>query len=343
MRNVQRSNVQRSTQNRSTQKVFITGGTGFIGSHLAEALLARGYGTVRCLVRSELKWLEGLGVEVVHGDLMDGAALREGVRGVDYVYHVAGVTRTPDWAVYERANVVATVELLRAVEEVNPGVEKVLVTSSLAAVGPCEGGVADETTPLAPISNYGRSKAEMERAVAPFFARLPLVVVRPPAVYGPREADIYTFFKTVKYGVCPMVGDGREAELSLVHVRDLVRGMIDAAEHPSTAGETYFLSSDDFYSWREVKAAATAALGRGALTIPVPRGLVGAVGAGVEAVSKVVGAYPPLNREKAREILETCKMCSVEKARRDFGYRQQVPLDEGVRETVAWYRAEGWL
>ena len=322
--------------------VFVTGGTGFIGSHLAEALRARGY-AVRCLVRGARKWLDGLDVEVVRGDLTDPAALREGVRGVDFVYHVAGVTRTPDPAVYQRANVEATVDLLEAVEAEAPAVRKVLVTSSLAAVGPCPGGVADEATPLNPISGYGRSKAAMEAAVAPFFARLPVVVVRPPAVYGPREADIYTFFKTVRYGLCPMVGSGREKALSLVHVRDLVRGMIEAAEAPNTAAETYFIGSEADYSWREVKAATTAALGRGALAVPVPGALVGAVGAAVEGVSNLFGAYPPLNREKAREILETCKRCAVDKARRDFGYRQQVSLEEGVRETIAWYRAQGWL
>ena len=325
------------------KKAFVTGGTGFIGSHLVEALQQRGYKEVRCLVRQDLKWLDGLDVTVVRGDLSDVTALREGVRGVDYVYHVAGVTRAQAWDVFERANVTATLNVLRAVQEVNPGLQKVLVTSSLAAVGACEAGVADEQTPLNPISMYGRSKAAMERALVPFHDTLPLVVVRPPAVYGPREADIYTFFKTVNWRVCPVVGSGREPVLSLVHVEDLVRGMIDAAEAPHTAGETYFLGSETFYSWSDVKAATTKALGKRALTIPVPGALVGAVGALVEMTSNLFGAYPPLNREKAREILDACKMCSIEKAARDFGYRQEVPLEGGVRETIDWYRHEGWL
>ncbi|WP_457652749.1 NAD-dependent epimerase/dehydratase family protein [Rhodocaloribacter sp.] len=329
--------------NPETKTAFVTGGTGFVGSHLVEALRARGYAEVRCLVRSRLKWLEGRDVTPVRGDLGDAAALREGVRGVSHVFHVAGLTRAQTWDAFEEANVRGTLRLLDAVRDVNPGVTKVLVTSSLAAVGEADVPVADETTPLRPISRYGKSKAMMEEALAPYHADLPLVVVRPPAVYGPRETDIFTFFQTVNRGLCPVIGDARRPDLSLVHVRDLVRGMIEAAEHPGATGETYFVGSEAQYAWNEVKAATTAALGKKALTLPVPGPLVEVIGAVAEIGGKLLGAYPPLNREKAREIRRACKMCSVEKARRHFGYRQTVSLEDGIRETIAWYRAEGWL
>ncbi len=329
---------------------FVTGGTGFIGSHLAEALLEKGYAEVRCLVRSRLKWLDGLSITPIRADLADIEAMWEALTGVDYVYHVGGVTRAESWQAFEKSNIRDTLSLLGAVRMAAARVKKVLLTSSLAAVGFCEGGVADEETPLRPISRYGKSKALMEEAAQArhdmrrsFAEALPLVVVRPPAVYGPREADIYEFFKTVSRGIAPVVGRGKEPALSLVHVRDLVRGMIQAAEAESTAGETYFLGSAKAYSWNEVKAAATEALGQKALTLPVPGPLVGAVGAVAEGWGKMTGSYPPLNREKAREIRHACKICSSEKARRDFGYAPAVSLAEGVQETIDWYRAEEWL
>lgn len=322
---------------------FVTGGTGFIGSHLVEELLRRGYDDVRCLVRTERKWLDGLPVREIRGDIFDEPLLREAVSGVDYVFHNAGVTRAREWDTLLRSNVDAAVHVLRMIEEVNPNLKRVVVTSSLAAVGRCPGGVATEESPIQPVSDYGCSKALMEEQVRSFRARLPLVIVRPPSVYGPREADIYTFFKTLQKGLCPVVGSVHEPVLSLVHVHDLVRGIAEAAESPNTAGETYFVGSEEQYSWHDLKQAATDALGRRALTVAVPPALVGVVGAAVEAIAKLTGTYPPLNREKAREIRYACKMCSIEKAQRDFGYRQRVALDEGIRSTIAWYKQEGWL
>lgn len=316
-----------------------------------EALLDRGYTDVRCLIRSEPKWLEGLDITPVAGDLGNVELLWDAVRDVDYVYHVAGVTRAPTWEAFKRANVTATLNLMGAVKMANPTVKKVLVTSSLAAVGRCDGGLATEETPLDPISRYGKSKARMEEALADahqmrqsYMETLPITVVRPPAVYGPREADIYTFFKTVSRGLCPVVGgNSAKPALSLVHVDDLVQGMIAAAEHPATAGETYFLGSEVLYSWQDIKEATTQALDTWALTLPIPGPLVQALGAVVELGGKLIGQYPPLNREKAREIRHACTMCAIHKARRTFGYGPTVDLETGIQQTIAWYKAHGWL
>ncbi len=331
---------------RNGPTAFVTGGTGFVGSHLVEALLARGYSEVRCLVRSRLKWLEGLDVVVVKGDMDDLDALRIGCEGVDYVFHVAAVTGTKaktTEAEFRAANVTATERLLEIVEAVAPRVRKVVVTSSLAAVGLCEGGVADESTPLRPVSGYGRSKAEMESIVAKWFDRLPIVIVRPPAVYGPREEDIYTFFKTLNGGLCPIVGRGLEPEINLVFGSDLVRGMVQAAESESTSGNVYFLGSNEDVSWRRVRDAAREALGRRVFTLTIPESLVEPVGAFVEGVGRIAGRHTPLDREKAREIRFACKRCRSDRARADFGYEARVSIEEGIRETIAWYRSAGWL
>lgn len=325
------------------KSAFVTGGTGFIGSHLVEELHRRGYGEVRCLIRSESKWLAGLDIVEIHADLFDEEAISDAVKDVDYVYHVGGITRARDWRTFERINVDATMSLLEIVTRVNPDVKRMLVTSSLAAVGPCEDGVATEDSPLRPITRYGRSKALMEKRLESSGSEVSRTIVRPPAVYGPRERDVFTFFRALSKGICPIVGSTEGPVLSLVHVGDVVKGMVDAAESPAAEGETYFIGSETFFSWSDVKQAATSALNRWALTIAVPPFLIGAVGTAVEFAGKVTGSYPPLNREKAREIRHACKMCSIEKAKRDFYYKQRVSLDEGIKETIGWYKKMGWL
>lgn len=322
---------------------FVTGATGFIGSHLVEELQKRGYDEIRCLVRSERRWLEGLDVVEIQGDLFDEEIVADAVRDVDYVYHVGGITRATDWETFKRSNVEATLRLVTAVERVNSSVQKVLITSSLAAVGRCRNSVATEESPLKPVSRYGRSKAIMEQELGTRSNSVPLVIIRPPAVYGPREADIFTFFQAVSNGICPVVGNPHEEALSLVHVQDLVSGMIEAAESPQTAGETYFLGSETFYSWSDVKHATTDALGRWSLTVAVPPRLIGVVGAVAEFVGRISGRYPPLNREKAREIRDACRMCSIDKAKHAFGYKQTVPIETGIAETIAWYKENDWL
>ncbi|MFB6247601.1 MAG: NAD-dependent epimerase/dehydratase family protein [Salinibacter sp.] len=329
---------------------FVTGGTGFVGSHLVEELLRRDFREIRCLVRSDPKWLSGLDVETVRGDLSDVEALWTALDGVTHVYHAAGLTRAPTWEPFYEVNVQGTLNLLGAVKHAAPDVERVLVTSSLAAVGRCEADRATEEHPLRPISRYGRSKARMEEALreahdlpVAYADALPITVVRPSAVYGPRDRDILDFFRAVQWHVCPVVGSGAERALSLVHARDLARGLVDASLVPSAEGETYLLGSERPYAWNEVKRAATEAIDTWAVTLPVPPVLVGAVGTLAEAWGTLTGTYPPLNRDKAREIRRACTACSVEKAQVDFGYAPEISLDAGVRDTIDWYRRHDWL
>lgn len=321
---------------------FVTGGTGFIGSHLAEALLKRGYSEVRCLVRSKPKWLTGVDVVPVHATLMDQSAILEAVSQVDYVYHLGGVTRARDWPALYDGNVTATLNLLQAVEQANPTVQRVLIASTLAVIGRMSGQTAEESTPRHPVSRYGQSKSAMEDAVwQRFGSTLPVTIIRPSSVYGPRDRDIFTFFQTVSRGICPILRS--DEGLSLVHASDLVRGIIDAAESPVTSGETYFLGSENVVSWTDLRKAAVTALRRRALPVYIPRMLVKPLGRASEMLGNLASRYPPLNREKAREILYAAKMCSSAKARRDFGYYQRISLIEGVTKTIAWYKEQGWL
>jgi len=320
---------------------FVTGGTGFVGSHLVDLLLKSNV-EVRCLVRKEAKWLSGTAAHLVKGSLQDEDALRTAMTGAHLIFHVAGRTRGTSWNDFERDNVIGTERVLKIAAETD-SVERVLVTSSLAAVGKSETAIVDETAPLHPVSKYGRSKAEMEGAVGRFRDRLSITIVRPPAVYGPRETDVLTFFKTLSKGVCPIIGSPTKKTLSLVHVDDLVRGMIQATQHPEAPGKTYFLGSHKQYSWGEIRDATCEALQRSVMTLPIPRAILPVVGLFSEWIGRLSGSYPPLNREKAEEILHAALMCDSSLAEKSFDYRPEVTLSNGISSTIAWYKDHGWL
>lgn len=312
-----------------------------MGSHLVDSLLERG-ARVRCLVRKDSKWLEGLPIDIVRGTLHDPVALTDGVRGADTVFHIAGRTRAPERAAFIRDNVEGTDNLMRVVEAAET-VRHTVIASSLAAVGRGGSGIVDEDVALEPVSDYGYSKAAMEDSLREWADRLPLTIVRPPAVYGPRETDILTFFQSVARGLCPIVGDGSVPSLSLVHVQDLVGGILQTATQEAALGQTYFLGGPAQVAWHQVRDAAAQALDRRVITLPIPRVVIPAVGAVSEWAGKLMGSYPPLNREKAREILEAALMCSSEKARREIGYAPSVALEAGVAETLSWYRDRKWI
>jgi nucleoside-diphosphate-sugar epimerase len=312
-----------------------------VGSHLVESLLEKG-ARVRCLVRTDPKWLDGLSIDTVRGTLHDPDALAAGVAGAHAIFHMAGRTRAPERSAFIHDNVDGTDNLMMAAEA-DGHVERIVVASSLAAVGKGGSGVVDESVALKPVSDYGYSKALMEERLQEWSSRLPVTIVRPPAVYGPRETDILTFFKSVARGLCPIVGNGAEPSLSLVHARDLVNGILLAADRSAAIGQTYFLGGPDQVAWHEVRDAAASALSRRVFTLPLPRSIIPLVGAVSEWGGQLTGTYPPLNREKAREILEAALMCSSRKARQEIGYLPSTDLETGVAETLSWYRERNWL
>ena len=321
-------------------RVFLTGGTGFVGSDLAERLVQLGCANVRCLVRTDLKWLAGVPIQSVRGTLDDTQVLKNALQDVTHIIHVGALTRSQHWADFESANVQGTEKLLTLAADV-PGLQQIVLTSSLAAIGRHSDPVADENTPFNPVSMYGKSKAHMEELAAT--VDLPITIVRPPAVYGPRETDIFTFFKTLSKGLCPVVGSADKTALSLVHVDDLVEGMIQATFNRQAIGHTFFLGGVRDYAWGEIRDPAALALGRKVLTIPISTRFVQPLGAVLETLGGVFGAYPPLNREKAREIVEATIRCDSSKAMSMLDYNPSKDLKTGISETIRWYREHQWL
>lgn len=323
---------------------FITGATGFIGSTLAEALLKSG-AEVHCLVRSPraLKWLQGMPVRLVHGELFTEETLAEALARATHVFHLAGVTKALSSAEYFRANGEATRALLQACARHGKSLARFIYVSSIAAAGPSRNGrpVHEQESPR-PISTYGRSKLAGEAACAAFAGQLPITIVRPPVVYGPRDRDVYEYFKQVHWGVRLRPG-WQKRYTSLIHVHDLTAGIIAAARHPNAAGETFFLANPEFYEWSELGSAIAQALQRKTISIPIPLAVTPVVAAMGELAAKVTRKPALLNFDKVREMRETHWICSAEKAERLLGFTTALPLAEGLQQTAQWYRAQGWL
>jgi dihydroflavonol-4-reductase len=325
-------------------KALVTGASGFIGSHLVDLLLAHGY-SVRALVRttSRLEWLQDRQLERVHGDLFDEQALRNAIAGVDYVYHLAGVTKATSPDEFDRINRQGTRNLLTAVKEQNSTLRRFVHVSSQTAVGPSPTITPiDETAPANPISSYGKSKWEAELECLKFSQDFPVTILRPSAVYGPRDRDVLEYFRTLNNRLLPVIGFS-DKYVSLVHSSDLVRGLVQAAESEKSIGETYFLSSARPCSWREIGEISSQLIGKRVLRVRIPPPLVFAIAAAAEGVSLLSRQPVLLSFEKARDMVQDYWTCDSTKATRDFGYRQEVSMEEGMRNTLEWYRAQGWL
>jgi len=327
-------------------KVLVTGATGFIGSHVADLLLERGY-DVRALARksSNLQWLKGKNIEIADGSIDNPQSLEKAMYDVQMVFHVAGLTAARNAEEFMRGNRDGTQNMLDAALKFAPNLERFLHVSSLAAVRPSVSPdqPVDELTPSQPITSYGVSKKAAEDAVNLFATKLPITIVRPPAVYGPRETAILDFFKAVNKGIVPHIGFDQK-QVSLIHGLDLSRGIIEAAESQNTIGKTYFVSSEEFYTWAHVGEITAKILGKKrAVPLRLPHFLV----FGVAGLSEFFGRFsakpPVLNFEKGRDITQPFWICSVERAKADFGYRQLISLEDGIRQTVDWYEFMGWL
>jgi dihydroflavonol-4-reductase len=324
-------------------RILITGATGFIGGHLAKKLQQNGH-NLRCLVRqsSNLSSLAGLPIEYVHGDLFTQNILCDAVKDVDYVYHVAGVTKAKTKDEYFRGNQLATRNLLEAVRSVKPNLKRFVHVSSQAAVGPSVNGTIDETTPFHPITTYGVSKMEAERECMRVMDEIPITIIRPPAVYGPGDKDIFEFFKTMNKGLQPMIGFNNK-EVSLIHVKDLVDGIVLAGESGNSVGQTYFISSENFYNWKEVGEITSRVMGRKVIRLRIPEPLVYTIAGIAEVYSILSRRAVLLNWEKAKDIVQDAWTCSIAKAKKELGYKESLTLEQGIADTVGWYREHGWL
>ena len=320
--------------------VLVTGAAGFVGSHLVDALLARDI-PVRALVRPETdrRWLSQ--VDFTLGDIGDPQgddALARAAEGCAVVYHVAGITQARTRGAFTRVNAEGAGRMARAASRA--GVPRFVLVSSLAAGGPARAGrPRTEGDPDTPVGGYGQSKKEGEVRAADAFG--PVVTVRPPVVYGPRDAALALLFRMADRGILPLPG-GLLQRLSLVHAQDLAQALVLAGER-APAGARYYVASGPPVTSGELADAIGRALGRKPLRFGVPSVMLKAAVGCAEAWAKATGRPVRLTRERLADWTEPDWTVDDTRARTELGYAPVRDIETGLQETAAWYRSAGWI
>ncbi len=324
--------------------VLLTGGSGFLGSHVAERLSREGR-RVRALVRksSDTAFLESLaGVELVDGSVGDAESLVRASEGVDAIVHSAGLVKARTPEEFHATNAGGTEKALEAARK--QGVRRFVLVSSLAVAGPShDGRPVTPTARPAPVTHYGRSKLSAERAVLAAKDDLSVVVLRPPAIYGPRDREILAFFKAVKSRVLPSVVSS-ESTLSMIYGPDCAAACVRAIDADVPTGSVFHLDDGRIHRFSDLVEAVEAAVGkRILLRMGIPRPVLRAAALGSELYGKVTNSAVMLTRDKLNELFAPHWVCDSSDAQRALGWAPETDIEDGMRRTADWYRTSGWL
>lgn len=314
-------------------RILLTGGTGFLGSHLAEAFVAGGHEVVASVrASSNTRWLDPLGVDTTHVDLgkAEEAELTRLLADFDTVVHCGALTRARNEAEFMAVNAAGTERLAKAARAA--GVGRFVFISSLAARGP-DGASG-------PDSPYGRSKAEAERRLTALSGDMEVVILRPGGVYGPRDSDLLPLFGMARKGW--VVVPRSDQVLQPVFVSDVVSATIRALT-ASPPGEPLPVAHGALHSWPVLASALGDAVGRKGRVIRVPSGLFWTAGLISEVGAAITKKAPAMDRRKARDLSQHRWTCEVEETRERLVWTPEVDIQEGLAKTAAWYREQGWL
>jgi nucleoside-diphosphate-sugar epimerase len=320
--------------------VALTGGTGFVGSHVADALLEAGF-RVRALVRrpDDVAWLKGTGVELVKGDVRDAASLPALVGGSAAVVHVAGKTSARNEAQYMAANAVGAGNVAAEARAHAPNAHVVLVSSQAAGGPSAEGRAVCATDAPRPVSAYGRSKLAGEEAVKA--AGVSFTILRPCAVYGPRETAIRDLFVAASRGVVPVLAGGR-SRIQLVYGPDVATAVLGALVR-GARGETFYVAHPEVLDYGAIAETLSGLPSRRPFRVPVPAIAIRGAGHIAGAISAFGKGPPVFNAEKAHEMLQEAWICDVTDAQVALGQPFKTDFKTGSRLTWEWYLEQGWL
>ena len=326
--------------------ILLTGGSGFLGSHIAEEL-NRQERHVRALVRStsDTSFLSTLeNVELFEGSVQDRGSLLAAAEGVEAIVHAAGLVKARSAEEFHEVNAGGTANVLSAARHAGSGLKRLVLVSSLAAAGPSDlqgNALAPEAEPR-PVTHYGRSKLAAEQIVLGAKDEIPVTIIRPPAIYGPRDREILAFFKALNSRVLPLTG-ATSNKLSMIFGPDCASACVKAIDADVPSGSTYFVDDGKAHTFEDLIIQGEAALGKRAwLRIPLPKPVVRTAALASELYGKLSNRAVMLTRDKCNELFDQW-VCDGSAAQRDLGWQPEVPFSEGVQRTVDWYKDAGWL
>ncbi len=328
-------------------KLLITGGTGFIGSRLALQAQRRGLQVVvagqvnTAAERARHEELSRSGVQVVQGPLQDAQYARAIAEGCQVVIHLAAAqheANVPD-AYFEAVNVVGTRTLLQACQAAN--VQRFVYGSTIGVYGDTAGATLDENSPARPVNVYGRTKLAAEQVVQTFGSALPTSIVRISETYGPGDFRLLKLFRAIERGRFIFIGTGLNRR-QLIHVRDLVRALFLASEHPAAVGQIVVAAGQEVLTTRQMVEQVAQALGQPAPRLRAPMWPFLVLAASMEMTLKPFGIQPPLHRRRL-DFFRKSFVFDTTKAHTLLGYTPEVAFHDGAVETAAWYREHGYL
>ncbi len=331
-------------------KILITGASGFIGSFIVEEALKRGFETWAAMRRSSSRqFLQDERIHFIELDLSSKEQLMEQLRDYqfDYVVHAAGVTKCLDKADFRRINTEGTKNLVDALLELEMPLKRFVFVSSLSVFGAIKEKMPydeiRETDTPQPNTEYGRSKLAAEQYLDTLTSRVPIIILRPTGVYGPKEKDYFLMAQSIKQHIDFAVGYQRQ-DITFVYVTDVVQAIFLAIDAQVPSGRKYFLSDGEVYQSTTFSDLIHEELGRPWwIRITAPVWVLRVVAFFGEYIGRLTGKVTALNNDKYNILKQRNWRCDIDPARRELGYEPKVKLEEGVRTTIKWYKEHGWL
>lgn len=331
-------------------RILVTGASGFIGSGLVAALAEAGH-DVCALMRPSASsdFLKGVQFTRLAGDLGDQESMVRACQNVDVIYHVAGLTSARNKEEFFKFNAEATKNLANAAVK-SGSVKKFIFVSSLAAAGPSIGlSPRSESEIDSPVSMYGESKLRAELYLDEFKGKLNFICIRPPMVYGPRDKNVFLFFKTIQKQWMPILPSKTPTGhkyYSAIHVDDLINALIaalDAPEEDYQNGERFFVTDGQIYTYERIMGTIAHELKVKPFRVKVPGMLVKTMASIGSLAGKALNKNFAMNKDKLKELTPDYWICSPQKSFDHFKFKPKYTMESGIPQTVAWYKVNGWL